>query len=103
MNVDAAIDKAAALVEALSYIQRFNHKVVVVKVGGSILQAIKAAGGDGWFPYFPDATPEAIAEAHALGLRVGAWTVDDPADMRALIARDIDAICTDRPDVLQAL
>jgi glycerophosphoryl diester phosphodiesterase len=74
-----------------------------VKFGGSILQAIKAAGGDGWFPYFPDATPEAIAEAHALGLRVGAWTVDDPADMRGLIARDIDAICTDRPDVLKAL
>src|SRR3954467_1742408 len=29
--------KASALVEALSYIQRFNNKVVVVKVGGSIM------------------------------------------------------------------
>ncbi len=37
MNVDAAISKAEALVEALGYIQRFNHKVVVVKVGGSIM------------------------------------------------------------------
>ena len=37
MNVDAAIDKAGELVEALGYIQRFNHKVVVVKVGGSIM------------------------------------------------------------------
>jgi acetylglutamate kinase len=37
VNVDAAINKADALVEALSYIQRFNHKVVVVKVGGSIM------------------------------------------------------------------
>jgi acetylglutamate kinase len=37
VNVDAAIGKADALVEALSYIQRFNHKVVVVKVGGSIM------------------------------------------------------------------
>src|SRR3954469_12305576 len=38
---DAAIteasNKANALVEALSYIQRFNNKVVVVKVGGSIM------------------------------------------------------------------
>src|SRR5437868_2100829 len=32
-----AINKAAGLVEALSYIQRFHNKTVVVKVGGSIM------------------------------------------------------------------
>src|SRR5881628_3878568 len=37
MHMDAAINKASALVEALSYIQRFHNKVVVVKVGGSIM------------------------------------------------------------------
>jgi len=36
-NFDPAINKASALVEALSYIQRFHNKVVVVKVGGSIM------------------------------------------------------------------
>jgi acetylglutamate kinase len=35
--MDAAISKAQALVEALSYIQRFHDKVIVVKVGGSIM------------------------------------------------------------------
>src|SRR5438552_6392284 len=35
--IDAAIPKAQALVEALSYIQRFHDKVVIVKVGGSIM------------------------------------------------------------------
>src|SRR4029079_16700588 len=35
--IDAAIPKGEALVEALSYIQRFHDKVVVVKVGGSIM------------------------------------------------------------------
>src|SRR5436853_1149625 len=35
--IDIAINKAAGLVEALSYIQRFHDKVVVVKVGGSIM------------------------------------------------------------------
>ncbi len=34
---DNAINKASALVEALSYIQRFHNKVVVVKIGGSIM------------------------------------------------------------------
>ena len=64
------------------------------------IRAIKAAGGDGWFPPFGDITPETVAEARALGLKLGAWTVDDPKDMRRLIDRGLDALCTDRPDVL---
>src|SRR5436189_3603366 len=32
-----AISKAAGLVEALGYIQRFHDKVIVVKIGGSIM------------------------------------------------------------------
>lgn len=36
-SFDPAINKASALVEALSYIQRFHNKVVIVKVGGSIM------------------------------------------------------------------
>src|SRR3954462_11814291 len=36
--LDSAIPKAAALIEALSYIQRFHNKVVVVKIGGSIME-----------------------------------------------------------------
>ena len=35
--MDEAIVKASGLVEALSYIQRFHDKTVVVKVGGSIM------------------------------------------------------------------
>ncbi|HTP77397.1 MAG TPA: glycerophosphodiester phosphodiesterase family protein [Rhizomicrobium sp.] len=71
-----------------------------IKYGGSIQKAIKAAGGDGWFPYFPDATEKAVAEAKSLGLKVGAWTVNDMSDMKTLIARGLDGICTDRPDLL---
>jgi acetylglutamate kinase len=40
--MDTAIDKASALVEALSYIQRFHNKVVVVKIGGSIMDDEKS-------------------------------------------------------------
>jgi len=74
-----------------------------VKHGGSILSAIKAAGGQGWFPFRADATKETIAQAHAMGLKAGAWTVDDPEEMRGLAAAGIDAICTDRPDKLAAV
>lgn len=33
----AVFDKASALIEALGYIQRFNEKIVVVKLGGSFM------------------------------------------------------------------
>jgi acetylglutamate kinase len=33
------IDKAKSLIEALGYIQRFNEKIVVVKVGGSFMDS----------------------------------------------------------------
>jgi glycerophosphoryl diester phosphodiesterase len=71
--------------------------------GGSILHAIKAAGGDGWFPTFTDINPQSVAEARALGLKVGAWTVDAEEDMRRLIDLKLDAICTDRPDLLASV
>src|SRR5471032_1383148 len=66
-----------------------------------VIDAIAAAGGQGWFPHFQDAMPEAVAHARAHGLKVGAWTVNAPADMRRLM--DLDAICTDRPDLLDRL
>src|SRR4051794_24393159 len=40
--MNEAINKAAALAEALGYIQRFHNKVVVVKVGGSIMDDDRA-------------------------------------------------------------
>jgi glycerophosphoryl diester phosphodiesterase len=69
-----------------------------VKYGNSIQRAIKAAGGEGWFPAFTDINPQSVAEARELGLKVGAWTVDEPADMKRML--DLDTLCTDRPDLL---
>ncbi len=74
-----------------------------VNYGGSIVRAIKAAGGDGWFPYHRDATKAAVLEARQLGLKVGAWTVDDPAEMTTLMERGLDALCTDRPDLMSGI
>jgi glycerophosphoryl diester phosphodiesterase len=71
-----------------------------VKYEGSILKAIKAAGGDGWFPMHRDVTGALVAQARALGLKIGAWTADDAVEIQRLIALGIDAICTDRPDIL---
>lgn len=66
-----------------------------------VIDVIAQAGGQGWFPNFPDATPDQVAYARTRGLKVGAWTVNDPEDMKRLA--DLDAICTDRPDLLCGL
>lgn len=44
-------------------------------------------------------TPRFVAHAHRAGLLVKVWTVDDPRDMRRLLAWGVDALITDRPDL----
>jgi glycerophosphoryl diester phosphodiesterase len=68
-----------------------------------ILAGIANAKADGWFAEKTNATPENVAYAREIGLKVGAWTVNEPAEMKKLKALALDAICTDRPDILQTL
>lgn len=53
-----------------------------------------------WSPHQDLATPESVAAAHAMGLQVAPWTVNEEADMNRLIDAGVDAIITDVPDVL---
>lgn len=71
-----------------------------IRHGGSIIAAAKAAGADGWFPMWVDVSEQSVAEARSLGLKLGAWTVNDPNEMRWLVSLGIDAVCTDRPDLM---
>ena len=45
-------------------------------------------------------TPRLIEEAHRRNIPVHVWTVDDQDDMRRLLSWGVDAIQTDRPDLL---
>ena len=68
--------------------------------GGSVPRAVVAeAPASTWAPEHVDLTADAVQEAHALGLRVLPWTVNDPARMRTLIAWGVDGFITDRPDL----
>jgi glycerophosphoryl diester phosphodiesterase len=42
-----------------------------------------------------------VAMSHDIGVRVVTWTVDEPVVMRRLLDAGVDAIITDRPDVLR--
>lgn len=66
---------------------------------GSVAQLVKAAGVGTWSPFHGELTEALLAEAHALGLKVVPWTVNDPAQMQRLLAWGVDGLITDRPDL----
>jgi glycerophosphoryl diester phosphodiesterase len=65
---------------------------------GSVPRLVKAAGGGTWSPDHRDLDAMLVGEAHALGLRVIPWTVNEPADIARMRALGVDGLITDRPD-----
>lgn len=64
----------------------------------SVAHMVNAAGGAIWSPAYRNLSAEAVKGAHALGLKVVPWTVNDPADVVRLIDWGVDGIITDYPD-----
>lgn len=62
-----------------------------------LVQVPENLGGRGWL------TPQLVAAAHAVGVEIHVWTVNDEAGMRRLLALGVDGIMTDYPDKLIAL
>lgn len=48
-----------------------------------------------------DLTPESVQAAHALGFKVWAYTVNDPADARRLLAIGVDGLISDVPALIR--
>lgn len=95
-------------------IQSFDHRSlqVIRAIDPDIRLAALTTGGEAkvkvyngykfdiWSPRAKDLTPELLAEAQGLGLKVIPWTVNDVATMEELIEMGVDGIISDRPDLL---
>jgi glycerophosphoryl diester phosphodiesterase len=61
-------------------------------------QKVRDAGGKIWSPNFKDLTQRKMTIAKSLGLKVVAWTVNEPADIAVALDSGIDGIISDYPD-----
>jgi len=62
-----------------------------------------AVGADAISVFYKNLTWGLVEEAHRLGLKVAAWSPDEGAEWRAMIALGVDALATNRPDGLVAM
>ncbi len=70
---------------------------------GSVPAAVAAEGGAVWAPDHTSLSRAEIDEAHALGIAVLPWTVNQPDNMRRLVAWGVDGLISDRPDLALGL
>ncbi|ROR90053.1 glycerophosphoryl diester phosphodiesterase [Nocardioides aurantiacus] len=67
----------------------------------SVALAAASLGFDALSPSRSSLTPDLVDQAHAAGLRVLPYTVDDAPTMRLLVDLGVDGLITNRPDVLR--
>ncbi|WP_082777906.1 glycerophosphodiester phosphodiesterase [Tsukamurella pseudospumae] len=70
---------------------------------GDVVRAAKSAGFDVLSPDADLSDAKTVTAAHAAGLKVIPWTVNEPAAMRTQLALGVDGIITDYPTRLRGV
>jgi glycerophosphoryl diester phosphodiesterase len=81
----------------------WHAELSLADYGGSVPKLVQAAGCAVWSANAQSLTRQRIDDAHALKLKVLAWTVNDRAEMSRLIDLGVDGVITDYPDRLGKL
>jgi glycerophosphoryl diester phosphodiesterase len=72
-------------------------------VENDLVKTALEAGARQICPRHDGVTRELVERAHAAGLRLATWTVNETAGMRAAMAAGVDGVMTDKPDRLRAV
>ena len=68
---------------------------------GNYIKAANAIHANIVSPYWEELTPELVAEAHKLGMKVVPWTVNNENAMEKLLSMGADGMISDKPEVLR--
>jgi glycerophosphoryl diester phosphodiesterase len=68
----------------------------------SVAELVRSAGAGTYCPAYLSLDEALVRQAHAHGIRVVPWTVNEPASWERLLEWGVDGICTDYPDRLGA-
>lgn len=72
--------------------------LVEARRSSDMLERCRAVGAEALNPWFGLVQPELVESAHAAGLRVLPYTVDDESQMRRLLDCGVDGLFTNQPD-----
>ncbi|MGH7555923.1 MAG: glycerophosphodiester phosphodiesterase [Longimicrobiales bacterium] len=95
---EASLRKVRSLAPGLPLVQLFERGASSADFAATLDRTAEYAAGIG--PHREDASETLIAAAHARGLVVHPYTVNDEAEMQRLMRLGVDGMFTDRPDVL---
>ena len=73
------------------------------RLPGSVRRQAPELGVRSIWAYDPVITPRLARACHEVGLELIAWTVDDPREMKRLVALGVDGICTNDPRLFAEL
>lgn len=65
---------------------------------GDLVAAVDALGAVVVSPHFSTVTPDLVEHAHAKDISVLPWTVNEPADIAAMVRAGVDGLVTDYPN-----
>ncbi len=90
-----AVATSASRPEVIAFVAAVNARVTrLLPVAYDALQVPVRSGAVGIV------TPRLLRAAHARGVQVHVWTIDDGAEMQHLLDLGVDGLMSDRPDVL---
>lgn len=88
---------------SMAHIKTLRPDIPAALLYGAVLchtaDYAKSCGVDGIHPIYVSAWEDIVREVHDAGLFCNVWTVNDPEHMKLILARGVDAIITNYPDV----
>lgn len=94
------------LEEVLSRVRKLNEKIETGLVYAKFKKPIDAAlklKAQYLVPLYRFVHRRDIAKAHKSSLKVIVWTVNNKKDAEEFIAKDVDGIATDKPDIFRSM